>query len=62
MLRDALAKNCHTINAQRESLIHQLELIEEELKPLYRTVENAKEAGHVKAQRAGFTFVSIILL
>ena len=30
--------------------------------PDYKQVENAKEAGHVKAQRAGFTFVSVLLI
>lgn len=62
LLRDAMAKHCLTINRERESLIQQLELIDEVLSPLNKEVENAKEAGHVKSVRAGFTFVSIIMM
>ena len=62
MLRDSMAKHCLTINSERESLIQQLELVEEVLSPLQKEVENAKEAGNIKSVRSGFTFVSIIML
>ena len=61
MLRDGMAKYCLTVNSERESLIQQLELIDEVLSPLMKEVENAKEASHIKSVRAGFTFVSIIM-
>ena len=32
------------------------------LSPLLKEVENAKEAGNVKSVRAGFTFVSVIMM
>ena len=62
MLRDSMAKHCLSINQERESLIQQLELVEEVLNPLQKEVENAKEAGHIKSVRAGFSFVTIIIL
>ena len=62
MLRDAMAKHSTHFNSERESLIQQLELVEEVLAPLNAAVENAKEQGHVKSKRAGFTFFSIIML
>ena len=45
-----------------QGAIQQLELIEEVLSPLKAEVENAKEAGHSKSVRAGFSFVSMICL
>ena len=61
MLRDGMAKHCFSIYSQRESLIQQLDLIDEVLKPLQYEVKKAKKASHLKSVRSGTTFVSIIL-
>ena len=60
MLRDGMARHCLLVNAEKEGLIQQLELIVEALEPLRKEEENAKEAAHVKSVRYGNIFFSVI--
>jgi hypothetical protein len=62
MLRDAIAKQCLIVNRERESLIQQLDLIDQVLHPVQKEMENAKEMSNIKSVRAGLTFVSVIMM
>mmetsp|Transcript_37544 Transcript_37544/g.49378 ORF Transcript_37544/g.49378 Transcript_37544/m.49378 type:complete len:181 (+) Transcript_37544:309-851(+) len=62
MLRQAIAKQSLTSNSERESLIRQLELIEEALRPLEGEIAFAREKSSLTADRSAKTFSAIILL
>ncbi len=62
MLRDSISKQSLIVHKERESLIQQLNLIDEVLSPIEKEMENAKEMSHVKSVRSGLTFVSVIMM
>ena len=62
MVRDGISRYCLSVNVDRESLLQQLHLVEEAIKPLAGHIENAKETANIKSMLSGLTFVSVICM
>lgn len=60
IIRDGISKYCLSINTEKDTLLQQLHLVDEALRPLHGSIENAKEKAHVKSLLAGLTFVGVI--
>lgn len=60
IIRDGISKYCLSVNTEKDILLQQLHLVDEALKPLHGSIENAKEKAHVKSLLSGLSFVGII--
>lgn len=49
------------VNVDQDSLLGEMELIEEATKPLKREIDRCKEEANVSASRAAWSFTFIIL-
>ena len=60
-MRDSMAKEAVKNNKEIHEWLDQLELLNEELKPIEKLLANCKEDASLTSRRAGWTFAFIIL-
>jgi len=61
MLRDSISEQSLISNLERDTLISQLELIEDTLRPMASAVSNIKEQSNLSAARTSAMFLTCFI-